>query len=62
MSDVVDEERVVYRDDFVLVTEHVDHCVGVHVGSPPEESRPTIVDARELRDALNGHLEECDRE
>ena len=53
-----DEERVIYRDDYTLVTKHVGHRVGLQVGRPPEDATPTIVDARELRDALDGYLEQ----
>lgn len=47
-----------YRDDYCMVSAHSGDRVGVWVGEPPEDARPTIVDAEELRDALDKYLED----
>lgn len=47
----------VYRNDYAIFSSHSGDRVGVWVGDPPEDARPTIVDARELRDALDDYLD-----
>jgi len=51
-------ERTIYRDDHVTIVDHIhedpsDERVAVWVG----DERPTIVDARDLNDALGGYLD-----
>lgn len=55
-----DIDRQIYRDDYLLVRTHNDEYVSVWVGNPPEESRPTIVNAEDVRDALDEYLRSVD--
>lgn len=54
------ESRVIFETEYLRVLRHRDGDVAVAVGDPPEASAPTIVDASELRDALDAHLLEED--
>lgn len=49
-------EREIFTTEYLRISLHDGTRVGVQVGDPPEEETPTLVDARELRDALSGHL------
>lgn len=51
-------ELIIYRDDYLIVRQHVDERVAIQVGNPPKEGTPTIVSAPELRDALGEYLTE----
>ena len=58
MNDTYTDE--IYRDDYLLIRTHNDEYVSLWVGNPPEESRPTVVNAEDIRDALNDHLRALD--
>lgn len=50
----------IYSDDFMIIRKHsgqTDHRVSVQVGNPPEEATPTVVDAREVKEALDNFIE-----
>lgn len=49
-----------FRDDYCLVTDHDETRVAIQVGRPPDEATPAIVDAAELRDALDEYLGDGD--
>jgi hypothetical protein len=53
-------DREIYKTDYLRVSRHNETRVGVQVGDPPDEETPTIVDSRELRDALSAHLDDVE--
>jgi hypothetical protein len=59
-NDTDRSDREIHRTDYLLVSRHDETRVGVQVGDPPDEETPTIVDSRELRDALSEHLDDVE--
>jgi hypothetical protein len=53
------EDREIYRDEYLLITDQTDvepDRIPVHVGNPPKGSTPTVVDGRDVLDALESSL------